>query len=191
MKYFLTSCVCILATWLLVNLVGMWQADQNYALGKALSPSQIIAANSYLTKAVEANPDEPTFRDELAYNQAAIAAGLFAQKTATASVQMFISEAILNSNRVISQSPNDLPFWKGRTKVFYQLALIDPAYLARALDAIQKAAVLAPTDAKVHYNLGLVLAVTGQKSEAKKVMEETLTLKPDYTDVKKWLEENK
>lgn len=180
MKYFLISFIALIAFWLELSLFNMWQADKSYALGRNLvGVQQYTNAYTYLKEAVDTHPDEPTFRDELAFNQAVIASALFSQNTATDTAKMLKNEAILNSNLVIEQSPNSLVFWKNRTKIFYQLSLPE-----EALKAITKAVELAPTDAKVHYNYGLLLAHNGQKEESKKVYEETLKLKPNYDEVK-------
>ena len=181
MKYFLISAVCILASWLLLNLVVMWQADKNFAYGKNLDGvAHYTDAYAYLTRAVESNPDEPTFRDELSYNQAVIASALI--HTATASAQQLASQAIENSNKVVESSPNAMPFWKTRTKVFYQLATIDSKYYLEALAAIKKASELAPTDAKVSYNLAILYGRTGQIKNAIATLEETIKIKADYRD---------
>lgn len=159
----------------------MWHADKDFAYGKNLdSVSHFTEAYPYLKNAVDANPNEPTFRDELAYNEAVLASNTFS--TATESARLLANEAIQNSNKVVEDSPNSMPFWKTRTRVFYQLASIDPKFYLEALAAIQHAAKLAPTDAKVHYNLGLLLGKTGQIKEAEKVLEETIAMKIDYRD---------
>lgn len=183
MKYFLISLIFLISIYLEFCLWNIWQADKSYALGKNLdSVQQYTNAYTYLKEAVDANPDEPTFRDELAYNEAVIASALFNQKTATDTAKMLKNEAILNSNLVVEQSPNSLPFWKNRTKIFYQLSMPE-----EALKAITKAVDLAPTDAKVHYNYGLLLEHNGQKEEARKIYLETLQLKPNYSEVKEAL----
>ncbi len=163
----------------------MWQADQSYALGKNYdSVQQYVAAYPLLGASVNSNSGEPTFRDELAYNQAVIAAALFAQKSATSSALALAEEAIANSDQVVNDSPNSLPFWKSRVKTFYQLGTIDAKYNLIGLEAIKRAADLAPTDAKVWYTYGLLLERNGQKDEAKKIFLKTLQLKPDYTEVR-------
>lgn len=185
MKYFLISLIILTVVWLELGLWTMWQADQNYALGKNYdSVQQYVAAYPLLGASVNSNPGEPTFRDELAYNQAVIAAALFAQKSATSSALALAEEAVANSDQVVETSPNSLPFWKSRVKTFYQLGTIDAKYNLTGLEAIKRAADLAPTDAKVWYTYGLLLQRNGQKEEAKKIFLKTLQLKPDYTEVK-------
>ncbi|MCL4398114.1 O-antigen ligase family protein [Patescibacteria group bacterium] len=188
-----------------LSLWNMWTADKAYALGKNLDQvNDYVQAYPQLQAAVTANPDEPTFRDELAYNQAVLASALFTQiNSATnsaiaslsaqekfslqspqlgASVNDLINEAITNSDQTIATSPDSLPFWKDRTKMFYALSTIDQKYFQPALDSLKTATELAPTDAKVWYNYGMLLGRTGNLSAGIKVLENTISLKPDYRD---------
>jgi len=169
-----------------LKLINMWQADKAFAYGKNLDGVQAyVQASDYLQQAVTLNPDEPTFTDELSYNDALLAtlinqaASTSAQK---AMIDPYIQSAIKYSNETIVSSPNSLPFWKTRTKVFYQLSAIQPNYILQSLEAITKAAELAPTDPKVHYNLGLILGRAGQTNDAIKAFEETVAMKIDYRD---------
>lgn len=170
------------------NLINMWQADVSYAYGKNLDGvNHFSDAYSYLQDAVKKNPDEPQFRDELSYNEAVLAGAMFEQSKSS-SDSALIDQAISDSNKTVEISPMSLPFWKTRTKVFYTLATIDRKYILTAVEAIATAAKLAPTDAKVHYNYGLILGQAGQVLDAIKVFEETLKLKPDYQDARNALE---
>ncbi len=188
MKYFLISLIILAALFLELNLWDIWQADKNYNLGKNLDlAGEYVPAFSFLSAAVNFNSGEPTFHEELAFNQAVLAAAFFA-KDSTESANLLAKQAVANSDLTINTSPKALPFWKGRIRVFYTLSLLDKKYLNQALAAVQKAVELAPTDAKMHYNLGLILAKTGQKEAAKKAFIETLQLKPDYSDAKLALE---
>ncbi len=205
MKYLVISFICLVAAIMEWNLLSMWRADKSFAYGKNLDSVQHFAdAYQYLQNAVTTNPNEPTFRDELAYNQATLASAIWQQietssqsGVATVSAQQklaikipqlgastadLVTAAIDNSNKVIDTSPNILTFWKTRTKTFYQLATIDPKYTLDALTSIQQAAKLAPTDAKVHYNLGILYGRAGQTSLAIQTLKDTTQLKPDYRD---------
>ena len=213
-QWVLILATVIVTLFMELSVYNKWEADRAYNQGKNRDllnlPDQFILANSYLTTATQLYPEEPTFHSELSYNEAVLASLLYteiakATDSAIASLSAetkmnlqlpslgqstgeLVQKAIGNSDTAVQISPNALTFWKDRTKTFYQLSVIDPKYNQVALEAIQTAANLAPTDAKVHYNLGLILDRSGQKEEAKKVFEETLVLKPDYTDVKTALE---
>lgn len=186
-------CIALYFLWALTN---MWQADKAFAYGKNVdSVQQYTTAYSYLNDAVNKNPDEPNFRDELSYNEAILALALFNQATGSAqeklnapyassniSASTFVQKAIADSNIVVTTSPNVLQFWKTRTKVFYTLAEIDRQYLLESLNSIQKATQLAPTDAKVHYNYGLLLGQANEIPQAIQIMQETANMKPNYGD---------
>lgn len=207
-RWLLIAIIGLAALVLEMNLANMWNADILYADGRnrdTLSQAeQFIAANASLTSAVAANPGEPTFRDELAYNQAVLASALYAQIKSSstsaiaslsaqeklnirspqlgASVNDYISQAVANSNQVVESAPDSLLFWKNRAKLFYLLSAIDNKYSLQAIEALRQGVALAPTEAKVHYNLGLVLGRTGNISEGIKVLQETVAMKPDYRD---------
>lgn len=91
-------------------------------------------------------------------------------------------EAIDTSDQLTSDHENNIVFWKTRTKIFYTLSQIDTRYLPNALQSIEKAAELAPNDASISYNLGVLY---GQNNDIKKgigVLENTIKLKPNYQD---------
>ncbi len=192
-----------IAAVILSRLYGMWQADKNYAYGRNLNGiNDYVSGYPYLLSAVSANPNEPTFRDELSYSEAVLASLIFrtvsqSEATPAANFSMetvlprvnlsgnqLVAAAISDSNTVVQYSPNSMPFWKTRTKLFYQLATIDPKYLKEALVAIQTAAKLAPSDAKVHYNLAIVLSQLGQIPDAITVLEQTIKMKPNYREAR-------
>ena len=77
-------------------------------------------------------------------------------------------------------SPFNINYWKNRTRVFYTLAEINESYQQQALAALTQANKLAPTDAKILYNLALVYNKLNQKDLAIQTLEETIKLKPNY-----------
>ena len=182
--------VSILGIYMLIMLFRFWQADINYALGSNLDlAGDYQQAYPNLHKAVDLRGDEPVFKSELSINNAIIAAGLLAQQPAddkkeqTISVaSSLIQEAINTSNEIITKSPNNAVFWKTRTRVFYTLSQVDPRYLPRALDAIEKASLLAPADANIWYNLGVLYGQNNNIKKGIEALEKTVKLKPYYRD---------
>jgi tetratricopeptide (TPR) repeat protein len=55
-------------------------------------------------------------------------------------------------------------------------------YYKEALRAIQHAATLAPTDAKIQYNLGVLYGQTGDLQKGIEILQQTIIMKPDYKD---------
>jgi len=174
--------VWIVAFYFGIVLIRFWLADVSYALGQNLDHAgQYQSGYSYLHDAVATRPSEPVFQDELAINDAVLAGALFQQKDTTNGTRLR-DEAISVSDAITTNHPNVVTFWKSRVRIFYTLAQSDPQYLTQALTAIEKAAALAPTDAKVWYNLGLLYDQTGNVDNAITTIERTITLKPDYRD---------
>lgn len=172
----------IVAIWMLYVLISFWVADTSYALGQNFDHvNEYQAATSYLHDAVTTRPSEPVFRDELSVNDAVLAAALFQQKD-TQNGSKFAQEAIQTSNQLVAEHPNVVTFWKTRVRVMYTLSQVDSHYLPAALQAIQKAHDLAPTDAKVSYNLALLYAQNGDLQSSVTTLEQTIKLRPNYTE---------
>ncbi len=183
--------VVIINGYLIFTLVNFWNADKNYALGSNYDRvSQYQTAYPFLQKAVKQRPDEPVFKDELAINDAVLAISVLGQKTtdqaqqkqATELAQKLAAEAVALSDKLVSQYPNNLVFWKTRVRIFYKLAQADERYLASALTAIKKTAELAPTDADISYNLGVLHGQNGDAKNAVLTLQNTIKLKSDFAD---------
>ena len=160
----------------------MWYADVIFAEGFRLSKSQKFS-ESYesIHQALKLNSLEPFYYDELSYPAAelSVALELNGESTLSASLQ---NEAILASTIAVATSPNNVNFWKTRTRVFYALSQLGDQYLADAAQALSKAKELSPTDPKIHYNLALLYDQLDKKAEAIMLLEETTRLKSNYRD---------
>ena len=166
----------------LFTLFRYWLADQSYAVGYNLDRAgDYQYAYPKLQEGITLRGDEPVFQDELANNSAILAAAFFNQNDATTAATL-AKQAIEISNYVVANHPNNLTFWKTRTRIFYMLSSIDKQYLEKSLTALVKASDLAPTDAKISYNLGVLYEQNGQLEKAITTLEKTIELKPDYRD---------
>ena len=63
------------------------------------------------------------------------------------------------------------------------LTLVHLGDTLEAINALEKASALSPTDANALYNLGLALKQAGKLREAEEAYELAISLKPDYADV--------
>lgn len=187
----LIAVVILAAGYCIFTLINFWNADRDYALGQHLDQAQQYqTAYPYLHKAVTERPDEPTFKDELSINDAVLTIAVLQQKTTdqaqqkqtVALAQKLAEEAVAVSNDVSSQNPNNVVFWKTRVRVFYTLAQVDGRYMQPALEAIKKTAELAPTDADISYNLGILYGQNGDAKAAVSTLENTIKLKPDFAN---------
>ncbi|MGI0002150.1 MAG: O-antigen ligase family protein [Nitrososphaeraceae archaeon] len=185
-QWTLVTLFIILALWLSWVLIAYRQADIAYALGNNLDKTgSYQEAYPLLSKAVQAKPHEPVYADELSINLAALGAGLYAQNEATSAAQI-AQNAIALSDQVVKDHPNNVVYWKNRVRLFYTLSATDQAnqaqYLQEALQAINKAKDLAPTDAKIAYNQGILYGQIGELKKATQILQETTKIKPNYTD---------
>ncbi len=174
------------ALWMIVSLIWYRQADIAYALGNNLDKvGQYQQAYPQLVQAVQMEPNEPVYQDELSINLAALAAGLYSQKD-TAHGAQAAKNAIALSNDVITHHPNNVVYWKDRVRLFYTLSASDQAdeamLLQNAVQAINTAKTLAPTDAKIAYNQGVLYGQAGGLQQAIQILSDTTKLKPDYLD---------
>lgn len=164
-------------------LTMYWIADTEYALANNLDRvGEYNQGYQHIKNAVAMRGDEPVFKEELANNYATLAVALVAQKQNDQAIQL-ASEAIQTINQITTEYPNNLNFLKSQVRVYYSLAQVNPAYLAQALEAMKKAQLLAPTDAKIAYNAGVLYGQTGDTKKGIEVLQQTLKLKPDYQEV--------
>ncbi len=179
--------ITIIAGWMIVGLARYWDADTKYALGMNLDGvGSYQQAYPLLLQAAMIEPNEPVYKDELAINTSVLATALAVQKDQT-SANQFMNNAIKLSDDVVTSHPNNVVYWKNRVRIFYTLAqAADPqqqlAYFQEALKAIQTAHDLAPTDAKISYNLGVLYGQTGNIQQGIGILQDTIKLKPDYRD---------
>ena len=185
------AAVVVINGYLIFTLINFWNADKDYALGYNYDRvNQYQTAYPLLHKAVTERPDEPVFKDELAINDAVLAisileqkpADLTQQKQATELAQKLAQEAVTTSDKITSENPNNVVFWKTRVRIFYTLAQADERYLASALTAIKKTAELAPTDADISYNLGILYGQNGDAKNAVATLKNTIKLKQDFSN---------
>ncbi|MEK7565959.1 MAG: tetratricopeptide repeat protein [Patescibacteria group bacterium] len=181
-KYIFISLIILTAVYLEFGLLNIWSADVDYALGQNLQKAnQPVQAFQTMQQAIQKLPGEPLFHDEQSQIASLLSVAAKNQKEATLSSQL-TQIAIQESNLAVSSSPNNVTFWKSRTKIFYTLAQDDASYLTFALDAINRAVDLAPTDAKVNYFQGVLTSAFNQTDNAIKILEKTIALKPNYRD---------
>lgn len=185
-QWTLITIFVFIAGWQIITLITYHSADVAYALGSNLDKTgNYQEAYPLLVQAVETQSSEPVFKDELAINLAAISAGLYSQND-KANAEKLSKQAIDFNTDVVTNHPNNVVYWKNRVRLFYTLSATDQEnaqeYLTEALRSINKAKELAPTDAKIAYNQGILYGQTGNIERALTILEETVKLKPDYRD---------
>ena len=166
-------------------LVRFWIADTKYALGFNYNQAgEFQTAYPLLQDAVKLRK-EPVFLNEMAVNDANLAVGLATIQASSESaelIQNLATQALDTSDKLTKEHPYNVVFWKTRIRVLYTLARLDPSFYPLALSAIQKTAELAPTDASVLYNLGVLYGQNGDSKKAVEILEKTVSYRPHYSE---------
>lgn len=163
-------------------LLNMWFADQSYSMGYNLDRAQeYVAANEYLENAVKLSPQEDLYKSELSLNLATLGLLLTQQNQATQGAQL-VERSVQLSDDVVTRHPQNVVFYKTRIQTFFILSQLENAFYEKAIDSIKKARELAPTDAKVAYNHGLLLGQRGDLDGSINTLKEAITLKSNYRD---------
>lgn len=168
-------------------LLKIWFADQSYSLGYNLDRAQeYVMANPSLEDAVKLFPDEDLYNSELSLNLATLGL-LFYQQNQKDNGDIYIQRALQISDRVVHDHPNNIVFYKTRIQLLFILSQLDPKkinekYYNQAIDAIDYTMTLAPTDAKVAYNAGLLYGQAGDIQHAEEFLDKAIYLKPNYKE---------
>lgn len=175
--------IILLATFFFVyRLIFAYLADISYAKGYQESRSgQYLNAYQDLRQAIDLNPREVLYYDELSLPASSLAVAAFKQNEATLAGELQ-NQAIAASNYALLNAPQNVSFYKSRARVFYELTEINPMYIKQAIEALEIALKLSPTDPKVAYNLGLMYGKDGQDKKAIEALETAAKLKPNYRE---------
>ncbi len=174
--------LAIIALYFEFYLLNFWNADRKYALGYNLNKAgEYVQAYTYLNDASQMLSGEDLYKDELSINMATLAILLSDQEQSTQAAQ-FASEAKRLSDEITQRHPKNIIFLKTSARVAFALAQIDPQYLDTAIEIVNKTRKLAPTDAKLAYNLALFYNQKGDVNRTIQYFNEALKIKPNYLD---------
>jgi putative inorganic carbon (hco3(-)) transporter len=164
----------------LSRLYSTWKADTLFAQGKALvRAGHWQAGVNYLESAALRSPQEATYYEELALQYAQLAVALAEAEEPELS-EYLADNAVRMSATALALNPVHLNFYKSQARVFLRLSILDDEHLVSARDALVSATELAPTDAKILYNLALIELGLGNADEGLEYLEKAVDLKPNY-----------
>lgn len=167
-------------------LLNRFQADIHFNKGEKLYKSNyLVAGLTELEQAVQLNPQEALYTAYLAKTSAKLAVA-YSEIEATGSAQISQQLADLaekSINRTLQLNKVHLNFWKNKAEVYLLLAYLKPELKQKAKGALMEAKRLAPTDAKILYNLGLLEEQDKNFIRAIYLWEKAVLLKPNYEKV--------
>jgi len=185
-KYVLWVIILSFLLFVLYSLLQRWRADYHYNRGvKFYQTDYLLPALTELQQAVSLNQKEALYSAYLAKTSAKLAV-VYQELEATESSklsQQLASLAESSMQRTLALNKVHLNFWKNKAEVYLLLSYLEPEYKQEAKGALMEAKRLAPTDAKILYNLGLLEEQDKNFVRAIYLWQEALQLKPDYTRV--------
>ena len=177
----------ILSLSLILLTFNFWVADYYFARGT--SGSNVGQTYNNLQNAVRLRPDEPLYLSELAVAEATFSNEIddkdFSNKLE--------SDSLLHINKALAISPNNLGVWRGNLRVLFELAKKDEKYIPEVVLAGEKTVELAPTDAKLHYNLALLYLLDDSPEGINKSNENLIKVlgwRTEYTKARQQLAQN-
>lgn len=167
----------------IITLINYFLADYyfNQAQTNYLSDN-LVTSLTMNEKALRLNSHEATYHAQAARTSAKLSA-LYYLQDATSSAQTINQLTQLAQGEIdqaLRQNPVQLNFYKNKAEVYIFLSYQDPKYKQEAIEALKQASILAPTDAKIFYNLGLLYSQTDNNPKALEVLQKAVDLKPNY-----------
>ena len=180
----LISVILIFSVWMLFVIGRYWYADYLFSAGRAHNSAGSLAqAQEYLNKAVAVSSKEAVFWEELSKLNSNIALSLFENDENELSGE-YLATSIKQAENSIHLSPNNVNIKRSAANVYLKLSIINPNLILNAQKLLYEAIELAPTDAKLHYNLALIYARTGNGEKAKEILSETIEMKDNYRNAR-------
>ncbi len=176
--------LALIAIFSLATIFRYWSADVDYTAGKsALREGKLREGFTKLEQAITKNPQEALFIDTLASEYASYAVQ-FAQAGQATTAAQLATQSVSYIRKTLELNPRQLNFYKTSARSLILLSQFDDQYLQAAQEVLTSARVIAPTDPKVIYNLGLVEIGLGNREKGISLLEETVQLKPNYDTVR-------
>ncbi len=161
---------CVL--FVVFGIAKYWYADFLYEKGKQSLDHDLKSSLIYLAKAIEISPNEAIFHAKLAESYS---------KTGITELTDFTLEEI---DKAILLSPYNLNIKRVKYNILLELSLTDKKYGLQTVPLLIQMASLAPTDAKINYNLGISYQRVGGSTQAIEVLEKVTDLKPNYRNAR-------
>lgn len=181
-RLLLLPIVLLVTCYLLLITYRYWFADIHYANSNKYDKKNLYQqAAKEAREALFLRDNEPVYYNELAEAASYLAVSQY--ETGNTATAADLTQLAIDSSHLATEiSPYDLNFLKTRSIVFARLSLVNPAYAKQALEPLERARQLAPTDPKIHYNLGVLYERAGEKEKTEAMLKYALELKDNYKD---------
>ena len=176
--------ILFILVFLISKVFFYWYADVLYAKGKKENNlNEYTSAKLHLTEALNYQPWQAVYYDELAQTDLSIALYMYTVDELE-EYEKYKESAIESSEKSITLSPINMNLRRNNAGTYLKLSAVDENYLPISADVINKAIILAPTDAKLYYNLAVVMAKMNMIDEAIVILNKTIDMKTNYRDAR-------
>lgn len=176
--------ISFIAIILLYSTVRYWYADILYTKADILArEGKLIDSVQSISSAIKLSPYEAIYYDELGSRFADIAL-VYANQKDENNAKRFSEKAFEEIAKAEDLSPNNLNILRNKARVAIKLSDINPVYILDAKKALEKGIQMAPTEAKLYYNLSLTYYRIGDISKTVDILKKTIELKANYKDAR-------
>jgi len=161
-----------------------WLADFYFAKAETFYKSlNLLPAFLNYEKAIKLNPTEALYHAHFGKSAAKLAIAYLDLKASEAAQtgQDLAKLAEMEISRALELNQVHLNFYKNKAEVYLYLSYLEPQEKYEAVKALEQARLLAPTDAKILYNLGITYSQLNETEKAIKTLNKAIQLKPNYT----------
>ena len=168
-----------------VFLIGKyWMADLKYSKGKDYnSRKRPDLSVNFLNSAINLQPKQALYHNEISMAYTTLAQSEFRQKNSSSAAEL-TNLAISESQKATDLSPANINIKRNRFGMYVMLSSINPNYIVQAGQTLLETIKLAPTDAKLYYNLALFYIQVGRPNEADQTFKKTIEIKGNYKEAR-------
>lgn len=200
-QWFAIVAISIITIIVITTFWNRWQADYSFSQGKKAHQNfELQTSITWLIRAIQLQPREAVFYDELAQVYAKLAFILaqdeLQQKDLTTITQQYIQAALQASDTALMLNPVHMQFYKSRIRILLllsQIPQLESAYRFELLESAhtltKQAIQLSPTDPQLVLTLAEINLSFDNLKEAIALLEKTVEMKPNYESARMRLAE--
>jgi putative inorganic carbon (hco3(-)) transporter len=172
-KKFLIPIIIFISIYILNQIISSYLADIYFAKSQSSDNQQNYeTAYQAISQASKLQPKNPNY-----YIQLGLAAAKMAVLTKDS---QYTDLAIKYTDLAVKKSPANINFKKLRAQTYYYLSGLDSDYFIKTVESMLQASKLAPTDAKIYFNLGQFLESASLPDDAVTYYQKAIELKSNY-----------
>ncbi len=174
----------LIAIYLMFQVINLYKADYFFTRARSYArQGRASEAIDNFDQSIKLVPKEGIYYSELSESFTDVSEYYFDQNDSTKSAY-FANEAIANAQEATNISPRNINFKRNLSNTYIRLASQNKDYIPYAMATLNSIRILAPTDPKIPFQLGLLSSRLSQTDQAIEYFEKAILMKPDYKDAR-------